>query len=235
MLLPIVPGRRIRRGVVGVVVAITAILAVGEVFHTLVEPIALVSMVVRVIQSELRWLTVPSQQSFRRSFGGLILTHFGMPPSGLSTWQHPFNGMIVTSVRNLGMTAFQIAGLLLWCAGVLLWAWHGGRGSPERRFVQFALAAALSLIAFHTVYAAHEAYVFSAHIWPYLVLPGVLAWTDGVRTRRFAQVICITAAVVLSAIQTGSGLMNLRGLPGNTGQCKASPTPSMDSWRAITS
>jgi hypothetical protein len=216
-----VPGRRIRRGVVGVVVAITAILAVGAVFHTLVEPIALVSMVVRVVQNELRWLTVPSQQSFRRSFGGLILTHFGMPPSGLSTWQHPFNGMIVTSVRNLGMTAFQIAGLPLWCAGVLLWAWHGGRGSPERRFVRFALAAALSLIAFHTVYAAHEAYVFSAHIWPYLVLPGVLAWTDGVRTRRFAQVICITAAVVLSAIQTGSGLMNLRGLPGNTGQCKA--------------
>jgi hypothetical protein len=62
--------------------------------------------------------------------------------------------------------------------------------------------------------------MFSAHLWPYLVPPGLLAWTDGVRARRFASVICITAAVVLSAIQTGSGLMGLRALPGSTGQPK---------------
>lgn len=223
LLLPVVWLHTLRGLLVRMALAATAAAAVAVVgiFSVSVESFRLAPRLIRVVGYELRWLMLPDRHSIGRSFEGLIVSEFGVPASALTTWQNPFTGLMVTSVGNLGVTGLQTAGFLAWCMGVLLWARPAGRGSPERWFLRYCLLAALSLIAFHSAYATDEAYLFSAHMWPYLVLPAVLAWTNGVRTGRVAPVVFITAAVAFSAVQTGVGLAGLRGLPPTTGQRQA--------------
>jgi hypothetical protein len=132
--------------------------------------------------------------------------------------------MMVTSVQNrCNLAPDRRFGL--WCAGVTVWARRLDRDSADRRFLLYCLAAALSLISFYTVYLAHDAFMFSGHVWPYVMAPGVLAGMESLRKRHFFAALCIATAVVLSAMQHVIGLRMLGELPGNTGASVARCEP----------
>jgi hypothetical protein len=210
------PWRRIQRAHLGAAIMIAA-LGAALLMGYLLSSGAL-RVVLDAVAFETNWLQPPSANSVRWSVDYLVLSHFGVPPTQLITFLNPFSRMMVTSVQILDATWLHVAAFALWCAGVFFWLSRPNARSSERRFVGWDVVAACSLVVFHSVYDSDKAYMFAPHLWPYLVLPGTLAWLHGVRERRFAAVACITAATLASAAQTGRGLEGLRALPSVTGQ-----------------
>ncbi|HVS08495.1 MAG TPA: hypothetical protein VMS76_01380 [Planctomycetota bacterium] len=210
--------RRLRRPLVRAALvgalAGAALLAV----HKLVAPLPLVWPLVRTVRYEMSLLTPPHALQIGWSFQHLVLFQFGMPRTELITWTHPADGAVVTSIHSASATPLQWAAFALWLAAVGLWVRRGRAGEPaERRFGAYCAAALLALLAFHVPFSAWEAYIFSPHAWPYVVVPGVLAWRWGMQARNRAVILCVAAAVALSLLQTAYGLWWLEHLPGDTG------------------
>ena len=86
------------------------------------------------------------------------------------------------------------------------------------RVLALSLAVIASLVAFHAVYATDEAYIFSPHVWPFVVLPGVLAWTDARHDRDRLALLCLGGATIVALVQTGLGLHTLWTLQGAVGR-----------------
>jgi hypothetical protein len=217
LLLPTVPSRWPKPDVASVARIVTGVVTMVLVVYFLLGSVGVLSRAGNLVAYELRWFTLPNWKLLEASFRNLVMFQFGLPPTALYTWHDTLNSRMVTSVGIHGWTILQAVACGLWIAGTTVWVLSLNRNSPEYLFLLCCVTGALSLIVFHTSYATHDAYMFAAHIWPYIVLPGVLAWIENVRVRRFAGAICITIAVALSVLQNIEGLRVLLGLPGNTG------------------
>lgn len=147
------------------------------------------------------------------SFRGLVLHQFGMALTELTTWTHPADGAIVTNLHDKEPTLLQLASFGLWCAGLVLWARDPRAPAAERSLVRSALLALGALVVFHSVASSYEAYIFSAHAWPYVAVPAAVVWLSPGRVARR----CIAAAAVLALLQTLMGILWLVHLPGELG------------------
>lgn len=168
---------------------------------------------------ESNWLGTPHLSTLAASARQLVVLQFGVPDSNLLTWNdpylggsgivNPFTGYVITSVYPRGaVSPVQAAACLLWLAGIGLWL-RQSIISCDRRFAVVCASALGELIAFHSVYDTGEAYLFSPHAWPFVLLPGLVAFADGLQMRRFCQIACFAASIGLSAVQLVSGLSGL--------------------------
>jgi hypothetical protein len=175
-------------------------------------------------QVEQQWLGAPTLQNLYLSFHHLILSQFGIPwgylkeyPASLASHGVPFSGPFVDGT----LAPLSCCAAVLWLLGVLIYA----RSLPARsRVVHFLRHCALILsifVLFHAIYDPAESYIFAAHAWPFLILPGLLAWNDalaalrdpGHRHRSLAILACLGTAGVLSGLQSALAISHLLRLP----------------------
>jgi hypothetical protein len=120
-------------------------------------------------------------------------------------------------IEQSGPTFLQATAFLLWIAGILMWMFrHEKKCIQNYIFISFCTLALFSIISFHCMYASGESYIFSAHAWPYLVLPGVIAFRNSWLKNDYWPITILIAAVALSILQMILGLnilLNLKPPP----------------------
>ena len=214
LLLPLLP-RQSQLGwwIASGVVAVVLVLCV----HHFLYPLDIVAWMERQLVQELAWVSLPDLDALRESFQNLVLLQFGVPFTEFVTWRHPDTGWTITSIAHRDATFLQGVTFLLWCTGIAIWVGKSrGRAVVEKRFLLLCAGSFLALVAFHTVYSPYDAYIFSVHLWPFLLLPGVLIWIDSLHTRYSGVVACMTTAIALSVVQMILGFVILVNLSGTT-------------------
>ena len=203
----------VRRTLIGSLASVATLVAVALGLHLAGVRLWVSELALQVARDELAFLPPFHPLQLWWSVRGLLLHPFGMPLTMLTEWMHPVDGRLVTSLREREPTLLQLAACALWCTAIVLWARSPQRAPAERRFATTCALALAALIVFHSFVSSYEAYIFSAHAWPFVALPGVLAGLSGSpRQRR-----CIRLAVGLALLQTLLGILWLERLPGATG------------------
>ncbi len=150
---------------------------------------------------ERNWLAWPTWASCRESLSSLSLHLFGLPPvhHTIHKLSWPSNPPYPLVYPRQFPSPIQCAAAACWCLGMALW-WKRA-SSRGRAFTTACLAALLGLVAFSAAYDTFEAYMVSAHAWPFLLLP-TLCLLHEAPSRRSAPALLITACVFLSALQS---------------------------------
>lgn len=169
------------------------------------------------VDYEMDWTYEPTLNTLHHSFTGLVTFQFGVPEVELNTWQNPFDGTTVRSIIPRAPGSLHYLALLAWISGIGAWWLTRSGHAHERRFVALSVAAAASLVGFHSVYGSYESYVVSPHSWPYVALPGFIAALSAYRQQRRLPLALIIAALVMSCVQSARGFGSLDGLPAQPG------------------
>ncbi len=144
---------------------------------------------------ETSFMIRPTLAALERSFATVVVAQFGTPATMLVSV--PSIGNVVLLRPRL--SDLQVVAAALWLLGIA--AWLRDASSVERRFAVACGVALSSVVAFHTTYANQEAFMFSPHAWPYILLPGLAAGLDA---RRGAPVLLVRAALLLCLVQVAS-------------------------------
>jgi hypothetical protein len=153
------------------------------------------SPLMRRIAIDKEWTVHPDLKTIAISIHRLTLNQFGMSAVGLQP--EPLAVYPLPQVSPL-----QVGALLLWAAGSFLALMRRGeKQSIEGRFVFYCLAAWLSVTLFHASYDPQEAFIFCAHAWPFVLLPGLIALERAIRDRNRVAIGCLAAAITFSLVQ----------------------------------
>jgi len=162
----------------------------------------------RIMEDESHFTHAPSIRSIAASFDASTAKQFGVPEIGVSMSDDPILPTRGLAPRRQFAPVPTLA-FILWMAAIVLWYRRPETARWARHFALASLAAFLSMVLFYAIYASHEAFLFSAHSWPFLVAPGLAAIVDSLRTPRRAEVIGFAAALSLGIIQTVIGVASL--------------------------
>jgi len=151
--------------------------------------------------SRLEPLSVP------RAFRELVVYQFGVPFTTIAVTQYPPGHRLVSVVPAGSGSALSWAAFLLWSVGIAAFLRARKRGGvcDEKHFAVACLAALATMVAFHSVYNTREAYLFSAHAWPYVLLTGLVAFEDAVARGERTRILLFAGALALAAAQTAIG------------------------------
>lgn len=168
-----------------------------------------ISPIRRMIMMEISWLTAPDLSTLRFSINNLLLEQFGISSPRISSWTSP-SGEENILVSLTSATYFQIFACLLYLSGIIVWMFQNkGKNHFELNFIFYCTFAFISLMAFHNLYAVNESYIFSAHGWPFLVLPGIIVLKNSWNTFNRKIIVCILFALLISLIQLSDGIYKL--------------------------
>jgi len=171
------------------------------------------------LAAEMRWSSLPSVATVGTSFRGLVVAQFGTPiaktitESGPDGFSQPARRLVLTK----RVPPLQIVALVLWTVGIVQWARRNRSAALADRDSeqQVALACAgalLFLVGFHAIYDASEAFLFSGHAWPFVLLPGLFALEESLYERRTGVMLCLLSAIAVSAVQVVLGFTALSPL-----------------------
>lgn len=163
------------------------------------------------LSHESAYIGAPGLPDFAFVCEKLVVNQFGVPQTAVCG----------TSLQTKPtIEPLQVAALLFWVVGILCTACGTvKRNSRWATALASWLLAYVALLLFHSFYDAQEAFLFSGHAWPFVVLPALLAF-KGALTSRAVRLACWfhLASVALSAVQTAVSfpvfLENMRRLPG---------------------
>ena len=198
-----------------IVPALIAVIGLGALALGLRVPMP--NVIKGWINYEMEWTYLPTPTTLRESFTGLVTYQFGVPAAQLSTWKNPLDGTTVMSITARGPSALHFMALLAWAAGIVLWWGTRTRTVADKQLVILTSLAGASLVAFHSVYGSYESYVTSPHVWPYVAIPGCLAYVSSRRHGLRLPAGLIVATLILSLVQSATGLRSLNGLPSQPG------------------
>jgi hypothetical protein len=161
-----------------------------------------------ILENEGRFLHAPSIRSVAASVDASTTKQFGVPEIGVGMSQDPILPTRALVPREQFAPAPTLA-FILWVGAIVLWCRRPETARGARHFALASLAAFLSMALFYAIYASHEAYLFSAHSWPFVVAPGVAALVANVHRPRLLEVMGLAAAVSLGIFQTVVGIASL--------------------------
>ena len=155
------------------------------------------------LSGEEAWMRVPHWRSMRAAVQALFVHNFGIP-----AMSHPRRGDLfgipyTLVVPREAPTRLQLGAGGLWIIGLIAW-WRQTLQThlAERQIVFCCLLALAGLLTFSSVYDPFEAYMVSAHAWPFILVPLLVAVKNSLETRRYLPLYCLAACVVLSFAQT---------------------------------
>jgi hypothetical protein len=158
----------------------------------------LVALLWRHVTFEAAFAVAPSPSSLWQSARQLVLAQFGLPYVVAAPNADPIAPTDALSVA--APTGWSVLAAALWLGAICA---ERSRCPSRGGEARLAIASSLSLVglvAFHSVYAATEAFMFAPHAWPFVVLPGLAILTD--RDSSAASRIAVLAALLACAIQT---------------------------------
>jgi hypothetical protein len=210
--------RLTRRQITGAIIGVTAIVILGGAqlaikFHQEHDS---GNFLVFALSRLGYWLHVPDATAVFRSLRALIMAQFGVPTADRCNYSPavgaPYDGVILKDAPNL----LQITAAVCWFLGIVFcWRieWGNTHGQAQRGMTIGCLFALLWLVTFHSFFASDEAYMFSVHAWPFVLIPGLLALRDGFQARRLPVLLPLGIALLLALIQTTLALPALFRLP----------------------
>jgi hypothetical protein len=161
-----------------------------------------------IMENESHFLHAPGLRSVAASVDASTTKQFGVPEIGVDMSHDPILPTRALVPRRQ-FAPLPTLGFILWLGAIVVWYRRPDTARWARHLALASLAAALSMVLFYAIYAAHEAYLFSAHSWPFLVAPGLAALVDNLHRPRRVEVIGLAAAVSLGIIQTVVGVASL--------------------------
>jgi hypothetical protein len=161
------------------------------------------------------WLKMPDALSLTRSVRALVCAPFGIPPTDIARYVTDagvvYDGIILRDAAS----PLQVAAAILWASAVAVWFLMRRRraeAAGERRLILCCAGAAVLLLAFHATFASDEAFMFSPHAWPFLVVPGVVALWDSAARRERLPLLLLGTSLALCGIQSAWGVSILASL-----------------------
>ncbi|MFN8548427.1 MAG: hypothetical protein U0527_10840 [Candidatus Eisenbacteria bacterium] len=151
---------------------------------------------------EVRQFAWPSAWAAAKSPRELVLSQFGL----VRPWLRPFwgSGPGEPAYRLLPIDRVDplaVAAAVAWCGVAAI---RARRGRPaDRASGVGSLLALASLIALHAVHDPAEAYLFAPHAWPFVLVPGLLAFrgTSNLLARALLVLaIAISGVLVVQAL-----------------------------------
>jgi hypothetical protein len=196
----------------------------GSVLRTVVFSFAVITFIVLihsfimsnpflvVIQDQLRgeihWMRLINSETILLSFKNFLISQFGMGFTNLVALSE--NGKASIRVIPSTTSHIQIVAFICYVGTLIVWAWKNRKiAFIEVNFLLYCTAAFLSLLLFHSFYAVDEAYIFSAHGWPFLVVPGLIVLRKSWLQHEWLPILFIILTVALCALQTILGLQAL--------------------------
>ncbi len=184
------------------------------ILHKFIFYIPEVSQIARRIIKEFNYILYPGFSSFLLSLINVVLAQFGVSIKPvIIQWINSNNNLQFMVVKK-GPTILQISASILYLSGILWYLINNIKSQvKEASFIFYCTLALFSIVIFHSFYATKESYIFSAHAWPYLLLPGLVALRNSWKNSQRLPVLFILLALLLTIIQTVIGfnvLFNLQ-------------------------
>jgi len=166
------------------------------------------SPIIKIINSEKNFMMIPTLKSLAMSFDALVIKQFGVPVIEVARSHDPVETMKILMPSNT-FAPLSSFSFIMWSVSFWLWFRQKSTLKWEKHFFRACFAALFSMIIFYAIYANYEAYLFSAHSWPFIILPGIYALGKSVQTRCKTEICCFICAICLSAVQTFFGMISL--------------------------
>lgn len=212
ILLAVLPAFRrflVRGAILGILVAL---LVLG--IHAWVTPIPMLSLIKAKVIEEMAWVWQPGIYPLSLSVKNFFLGQFGLGSTAYGSWSPPTGEYTIVFLVLTEPALLQIGAAVAWLSGIALWIWRNAATAKREVFyILFCFGALISLIVFHSLYAANEAFMFSPHGWSFLLLPGLIAFTYSWLRQDTWTLLTLLLAVVLSAVQFVFGIYGLLQLP----------------------
>lgn len=217
------PRARYRHRVRGVLLLVSSVIAFWALGSVVKVPPARGGLIAAA-RAQLVYAAPPTIESLGKSAVELVVLSFGVPAVRAATYTSSLPGRPVRRLYpDAGRSRLAWAAAASMAAAVVLATLarrrEGGRPDASLRV---SLPPLLSLVALHSVYATREAYLFTAHAWPFLLLPAWALFRDSPfvdpegapsAMRTSARVLAGTA-VILASLQGAIGARSLwRTLP----------------------
>jgi hypothetical protein len=158
------------------------------------------------------------------SINGMVTLQFGVPDTELTI--RPFLSRAVLAITAVP-TLWHVAAFSSWMTALIAWR-RRAPGSADASFVGLCLMALGSLVVFHTFYGDFETYLYSAHAWPYVVLPGLAVAMAAARSNARGPAWLLAIALACAATQTVNGLRSLDRLPTQPGVLRPVGAPARE-------
>ncbi|CAN5567021.1 hypothetical protein BH23BAC1_BH23BAC1_32810 [soil metagenome] len=195
-----------RRTLIKIAIAVGVFLVLLLIIHKFIFNFPFITRSVSNIMKETAWLMLPHFNSIILSFKNLLLAQFGLSiiPE-LQVWTS--DSGIEYYIEQSGPSIFQGIAFIFWVGGIIWYTFRNEKRSyPNLTFFVFCALSLLSIIGFHSFYATGESFIFSAHAWPYVVLPGVITIRNSFLKKDYGLIIILLTAVALSMVQMTIGL-----------------------------
>lgn len=156
------------------------------------------------------YTTPPSPGSILTSFRAMVVHQFGVPPTEVVRHTESNGQKYPLIYVKDGGPLPQAIPCALWYLGIFLWLPRGYQAHPvERKVIIACLAATAALVAFHAAYCTFEAFMFSPHAWPFVVLPGLCILKARAPGRAGAPAFLLLGAALMSLAMSAFHLNSL--------------------------